>query len=300
MKLQSKIFYTYIAFVVVFILISLLPTPAKATIAKYHLSTLQLRLLDLTLIIPLIGIWYAVFYGYDKLQRYSQAIKLNPDGRQIAKLAQGLFVMALGVPLSSIISSGLNIIAQHHSAFTAAATIVPDYLNVLYPLIAYLFIYDGIRGLNELMRSRPSTRLVQVIGLISITIGVVFCDLISSAHHELEVAYHLSYHLVMLTLAIPYIFTWFVGLYAIAEMYDYSKHVAGILYRKGWVRMTFGLGFIIVVNIVLQYLQTLLSWVDNLPLARLLLLLYVLLFLLAGGFIVVALGTRQLMKIEEA
>jgi len=104
----------------------------------------------------------------------------------------------------------------------------------------------------------------------------------------------------MFTFAIPNMYIWFLGLYAIAEIYAYSKQVAGVVYRKAWNRLALGLGSIIVLDITLQYLDTLSAWLNGLRLAGLLLLLYVLLFLLAGGFIVVALGTKDLMKIEEA
>lgn len=299
MKLRSRIFYTYTAFVAAYVIITVLPAPAKATLTKYHLDLLRLRFLDATIIILIAGMWYAIFYGYDRLNRYSQLIKQNQDGKQVSRVASGLFVFAIGLPLSSLISSAFVLIAQRHPDMTAASAIIPNYVNVIYPIVAYLFIYHGVRGLNAHTKSRPSGNVVQLVGLITITLGVVFCDLIARSHKDLATAYHLSYSMVMITLAIPYIFTWFLGLFVIAEMYEYSKHVAGIVYRKGWMRLTFGLGSIIVINILLQYLQTLSSWVNDLTLAYLLLLLYVLLFLLAGGFIVVALGTRQLMKIEE-
>jgi hypothetical protein len=130
-------------------------------------------------------------------------------------------------------------------------------------------------------------------------LGVVFCDLIAHSHHSLRASYHLSYGIVMLTLAIPYTYIWLLGLWAALEIYLYSRHVAGIVYRKSWNQLAFGLGAVIVLDIILQYLGTLSAWLSDLSLSGLLLLLYVLLFLLAASFIVVALGTKKLMRIEE-
>jgi hypothetical protein len=300
MRLQSRTFYLYALFVVVYAAIILLPFPDKVTLAKYRLHPLQLRLLYLTLLIPIAGMWYAIFYGYSTLNKYSQLIRSNRDGKQLIRLAQGLFVLAIGVPLGSIASGIFGLIARGYPSFTAAATIIPNYINVMFPLIAFYCIYIGSRTLNTPSRNRPGMAFGNVTILIVTIIAVTFCDLIAREHRSVMIYFHMSYSWVMLTIAIPYIYTWFIGLIAIAEMYEYSKHLAGVLYRKGWVRLSFGLGFIIAVDILLQFLGTLSSWFNNLALADLLLLLYVLLFLLAGGFIVVALGTRQLMKIEEA
>ena len=299
MKLQSKIFYSYSLFVFVVALLTLLPSPVKATLIKYHLTATDARLLFFSLLLPTFVMWFSLFYGYAKLQGYSQLIKTNRDGKQVAKLAYGLLALALGLPLGSILSDILGLIARHHPSFTAASIVIPNYFNVLCMFIAFAFINLGIRGLNSLSRNRPGFAFGHAVAALDIVLGVIFCSLIARSHHNIMTAYHLTPAMVMLTFAIPYMYIWFLGLYAIAEMYAYSKQVAGIVYRKSWNRLAIGLGSIIVLDIVLQYLNTLSSWLNGLNLAGVLLLLYVLLFLLAAGFIVVALGTKELMRIEE-
>ena len=300
MKIKSKIFYCYVALVATYIAVMLLPAPDPATLTRYHLSILSLRLLDFTIIIPMAAIWYAAFYGYTKLHAYGQLIKDNKDGKQVARLARGLLTLAIGLPLSSILSNALHVIARDHPSFTGGATIIGNYGAVLYPLIAFLFISMGARGLSELAKSRPTYLTLNVVALTVIVLGVVFCDLIARSHHNIVTSYHLTYSLVMLTLAIPYMYVWFLGLFATVEIYVYSRKVAGIVYRKGWNKLALGFGAIILFSIVLQYLTTLSSWLTGLSLSGILLLLYVLLLLLASAYIVVALGTKELMKIEEA
>ncbi len=300
MKIRSRIFYGYAIFVTVYTLLALLPAPDHTALTKYHLSPSGLRLLDITLLVPLYVMWFAIFYGYARMHRYSQLIKQGRDGKQVVRLVRGLLVLALGLPLSSIISVAFTLIARVHPGFLAAGTIISNYLGVVYLLMAFIFIIMGARGLNAFSGSRPSFALTHMVVGAVIVLGVIFCDLIARAHHSLQTTYHMSYALVMLTFAIPYMYIWYMGLSAIAEMYVYSKQVAGVLYRKGWNRLTFGLGSIIAVDIALQYLSTLVTWLNGLSLAGLLGLLYVLLLLMAVGFIVVALGTKELMKIEEA
>jgi len=276
-----------------------LPVPAKATLTKYSLDATSARLLYLSLLLPTFIMWFALFYGYAKLHGYGQLIKDNRDGKQVSKLAYGLLALALGLPLSTVISTALELLARQHPSFTAASIVIPNYFDILYVLVAFAYINMGARGLNALSRNRPGSAVGHIVVALNIVLGVIFCNLIARSHHSIAATYHLSYTLVMLTFAIPYMYVWFLGLYAIAEMYAYSKHLSGVVYRKGWNRLAAGLGSIIILDIALQYLNTLSTWLNDLNLASLLLLLYVLLFLLAGGFIVVALGTKDLMKIEE-
>lgn len=104
----------------------------------------------------------------------------------------------------------------------------------------------------------------------------------------------------MLTMVIPFMYLWFLGLYATAELYLYSKKLKGIVYRKGWNQLALGLATVIGIVILEQYLSTISTWLNSLTLAWLVLLLYVLLLILAAAFIVIALGTKKLIKIEEA
>jgi hypothetical protein len=269
-------------------------------LGRYHLHPDRFRLLYFTIIVPVLVVWFALFYGYHKLRTHGRLIRQNRDGRQVTRLANGLFVLAIGLPLGAIISAVLKLIARSHHGFTGAATIIPNYIDVLYALVAFIFITRGTRGLYVLSHYRPTYSIGHTIVVIDVVLGVIFCDLIARAHRSLIVSYHMTYSWVILTLAIPYMYTWFLGLLATAEMYAYSKQVAGDIYRKGWYHLAIGLGIIIAIDILIQYLSTLTSWLIGLSLLRILSLLYVLLLLFAMGFIVVALGSKELMKIEQA
>lgn len=300
MRVTSKIFYWYVVFLVVFIALSLVPSPDAAALIKYHLTSLQLRSLQLTLIIPEAAIWYAAFYGYHKLQLYSQTIRAGAEGRQISKLAHGLLLLALSLPVNAILSTVLALIASHHHTLQALSVIIKNYADVILPLLAFLYISTGARGLSDLRKIRPRLQVLNAVIFAVISLGVVFCSLIVLDHKELRTTYHMSPELVMITLGIPYIYTWFLGLLASVELQEYSRKVAGIVYRKSWRLFIGGLLAVISLSILLQYLSTLSTWLTSLSLQWILLLLYVLLLLLASAFIIMALGAKQLMKIEEA
>lgn len=299
MKIKSKLFYWYVTLLVLFIALTLIPSPDTATLIKYHLTPLGVRLLDLTVIFPEAIIWFAAFYGYQKIQHYSQLIRTGKEGKQIAKLSRGLLLLAIGLPVIAIMSSILTIIASHHPSFTATSVIIQNYANIVFPLLAFIWISNGARGLSELTRTRPPFIVMHIIAVVALTLGIAFCCLIVSQHRELRLTYHMSPQLVMLTLGIPYIYIWSIGLQACAELLEYSRKVHGVLYRKAWIQFISGLAAIIFISILLQYLTTLYTWLNSLTLGAVLLLLYSLLLLLGGAYIVVALGAKRLTKLEE-
>ena len=300
MKVKSKIFYGYAALVLAYLLLSLLPAPDHATLVKYHLTPTSVRLLQLTIIIPLLFIWLVAIYGYQKLFRYSSLIRSDKDGKQIFRMSRGLLILAVGLPLSSILSSLLAIITAHNPGFKPASIVISNYYGMAYPLLAFIWISIGARGLSNLAKTRPRLLVLNIVALVVISLGVGFCCLVGLAHSDLRQTYHMSPQLVMLTLGIPYMYSWFLGMFAVAELHAYSSKVAGTLYRRGWSQLLAGLTSIISIYILIEYLSTLSTWLTSLSLGGLLVLLYVLLLLLAAAFIVVALGAQKLTKIEEA
>lgn len=296
---KAPIFYWYVLFVLAYIGLTLLPAPAAETLRRYHLDATGLRSLYITLIVFIAIIWFAAFYGYYKLRAYSRLIKANQDGRQVNTMANGLLVLAIGFPLSSITSNLLELIGRHSAGLTTAAPIVSHYLSAVYLLIAFIFIAMGARGLNDITKLRLSLRTINTLTLTVIILGTVFCFLVARSHHDIHNSYHMSYGLVMLTLGIPYMYTWFLGLFSFAQIQQYGRQLTGIVYRKGWNLLAIGLGSIILLSIVIQYLGTLSTWITGLSLSWILLLLYALLLLLAAAYIVMALGAKRLMKIEE-
>lgn len=300
MKLKSKMFYGYVVLLLAYVLTSFLPAPDKVTLTKYHLSPLGVRLLDVTIVIPLLIIWFAIFFGFSKLHTYAKKIRDNKDGQAVLNMSRGLFILAVGWPIEAIISGILKVAGQHNPSLAAPAAITTNYLTVAYLLAAFIFIGIGARGLGSLVRSRPPFWSANLVVVSVIVLGVVFCALIGNAHQDIRTTFHMSPTLVMLTLAIPYMYIWYMGLYGVLEIILYSRRVAGIVYRQSWQRLAFGLGSVLLLEVALQYLGVFTTWLRGLSLPGLLLLLYVLLLLLAAAFIVVALGAQKLMKLEEA
>jgi hypothetical protein len=105
--------------------------------------------------------------------------------------------------------------------------------------------------------------------------------------------------LVLGTLVIPYTYTWFVGMLAAYEMFVYNSVLKGVIYRKSWSMVSYGLCIIILSQVVVQYLTTLTRQLARLHILSVIEVVYGLLFLMAAGYIVLAYGLKKLQKIEE-
>src|SRR4030095_2725684 len=104
--MTKRVLFVYSVVSVAYILLSLLlPTDPK-TLQQYQLSEGSLDLLRLTIVVPVLAIWFAAFYGYDKFSHYARTIASSNDGRGFRYIANGLGVLAFGLPINLILTSG--------------------------------------------------------------------------------------------------------------------------------------------------------------------------------------------------
>ena len=299
MKLKARIYYLYIALVLLYAGLTFLVPPPAAALQKYHVSLLQLRLIDITVLIPYFLIWLAGFYGYDRLKNYCQHIKGSRDGKQVNLLCKGILLLVLWPALSSIAASIFDPMSRKYLAERGTFTIINEYFNLIWPLVGFILIESGARGLSELAKLRPSQRSTHVIALALIASGVLYGYLVSYAFNQSRANYYLPYWVVLATLVIPYIYMWFLGLLAAYQVYLYQRKVSGVVYRRSWKLLSLSIGAIIVLQILVEYANTIITKLAALSLGWYVLLIYIVLGCLAVGYILLAKGAKKLRRIEE-
>jgi hypothetical protein len=292
--------------IAIYVVFTFLATPSHAILQHYHLSHVGYRLIIATVAVPLVIIWFTAYYGFRKLSNYSDTIKANKDGKFVSQISRGLTVLVFQLPITSSVSSVLSLIAEHHPRFDPTSTILQHYIKIVLPLIAFLFISYGSRGLSEIVKRRPTQRATYILALIFIIIGAAFTyfafhgvpatALVNSTN---QAEFFLPTWLIFFTIVIPNIFTWYIGLLAAYEIYLFRSKITGIIYRHGWEYLAGGLAEIIAVSIFYEYLTLLSSHLTRLKVNALLLIVYAALILLAVGYALVAVGARKLQKIEE-
>jgi len=297
--LQRAIFLAFIYIALIF----LLPA-SKATMRAYHLSTLEYRAILFTVMLPSLVAWLAAFIGYAKLRQYVYSIRMTPEGTYFGKLATGCAWLAWSLPLPAILSLILSATANKWPAFYPSSIIASNYVNLLLPLIAFSIIGAASRGLISRAELKFSLASVRTIMLLFLAAGVLYCYLtfqrfdltsLSSTHNP----YFLPIWLMVLSVIIPYLYAWFVGLLAAYEITLFSKHTKGILYRRALEWLVAGLVTIIASSIALQYLNGIQPRVGHLIINYPLVLSSIFRIIGGGGFVLLTIGAARLKKIEE-
>lgn len=289
----------FIILAVIYASISLLAAPPKASLQRYHISSTSLRLIDSTVVLPVVAIWFVGLYGYTRLRTYTSHVKDNKEGKYLMELCRGIMVLAWWLPISSTLTSAMNLYASSHTWFLPVSIIISNYLSLLFPLVAFWLISHGSRRLSEVNPGRPSQISIHVTSLALIAGSVFYGYLVTNDRENLWKIYHMPLWTVLLTLAIPYVFTWYLGALAAFDIHLYTHKVKGLIYRRGWNRVAFGIVWIIGTCIALQYITAVSAKLSGMSLGWILLLVYGIIGVMALGYVFIALGAKKLTRIEE-
>lgn len=300
MKLRSKTFITFIVLAIIYASVNLIAAPPRTYLEHYHVTSATMRLLDSTVVLPVIIIWFIGLYGYQKLRAYTTYIGHNKEGEDLVRLTRGIMILAWWLPIATTISALLDLFARQHPSFLPTATIIIDYMSMLFPLVAFWLISRGSRRLSEISGERPSQNSVHIMAILLIAGSILYTCLVVSSRDQLWSIHHLPLWAILTTLALPYIFTWYLGMMAAFDMRVYSSNVKGILFRRSWSYLAVGIVWIIIMSILLQYVTAVSTKLGDMSLGWALALTYGVLVTLAIGYVFIALGAKKLTKIEEA
>jgi hypothetical protein len=284
-------------------LIFILPA-SQAAMQHYHLSALEYRVATASLALPTIVVWFAAFWGYAKLREYSQAIAKSKEGSHFAQLGNGCAWLAWSLPLTTISAFVLNGISNWQPTFHPTAIILANYIALIVPLIAFVVIGLAARnmvGKLHLNLDLTSARLTMLLFLAG---GIAYCFLIfhrldpmslTSTHNS----YFLPIWLLIVSVIIPYLYAWFIGLLAAYEITLFGVNMHGLLYRRALLYMVSGFVAVILSSIALQYLDSVVPRTGALLFNYKLLLTLVIRVVSGIGFFTLAIGASKLKKIEE-
>lgn len=71
---DQNILYLFVLLVILYVALTLLTPTDPAVLARYDLTQDKARLLSLTIILPIIAIWFTGFYGFSRIKQYAQSI----------------------------------------------------------------------------------------------------------------------------------------------------------------------------------------------------------------------------------
>lgn len=298
-RLYASVFAVLVG---IYVLITVFTPLDPAVSTKYGLSHLKLRILILTITVPLIAIWAVAFYGFIRLRQYATLIYDRTDGKALHKISRGLEWLAYGLPAFSIVSNITNYQARMHPGFKPVSVITQNYLNLIIYFVSFAFISRGASMLVQYVKKKPNYGEQHVWVIIHTVLAVFYTFLILDHPiytNGLKEIYYLPNWLLLTTIAIPYLLLWHLGLRSAYKLNFYRRTITGELYRQALSALSQGVLFIILSSISIQIITTLSARVDRLSLAPLLIFIYTLLIFISLGYFFVALGANRMKKLEE-
>jgi len=172
-------------------------------------------------------------------------------------------------------------------------------------LIAFLIIGSAARGIggqnNKVDLGRLSSQVV--IALLTIG-GVVYCFLVLRSFNlnsmsDTQNHYHMPVWLAVLTVIIPYLYAWFVGIMSAYEITLHAKGVKGLLYRKALMNIVTGLLAVVLSFIAVQYLNNAWQMPAHVIFTGHLVVSTIFRIIGGAGYILMAIGANRLKRIEE-
>lgn len=303
MKKYDFPFILYISLVIIYMVANFFVPISADTGRSLALNPNQTRIISFLAILPAFGVWFAAFYSYSKLASYAKSIRHSKEGKSFERIALGVKVLAWGIVARSFASLILGGIASHASSFENASLVLQQYISLFFPLIAFWLISSGAHWLimEKPAQSFASLARNRILYLIFAIIAAIYCFLILSLKLGFhEQAFVLPMFWLITTVIIPYLFTWLLGITAASNITIHAQLTNGKLYKRSLNLIAFGLITIIGASIVLQYLNSVLSTqADSFSVNLVLLLDYLLLFVWAMGYVLLAQGTIGLKRIED-
>ena len=285
------------------------PTSAKS-LAKYHISSLGLHLVSLSITIPIVIIWIIAFYGFIKFKAYAKSIDDRPDGKFLGKVALGLEVLAIYLVLSSIVSSIGSYISLKHLSQVPREVIVANYLAVIFYGLTFYLTLKGANGLSKTTKKSYNYLKLKWWTVVYLLLAAGYAYLAMTSKFKSTPAtdtthglYYLPNWLILISVILPTILIWFAGLQTVSLLAYYRKNTQGRIYKQSLSKLTTGLSIVIVLTISLQFLgiivQRYSNGLANLSLPAILLIVYILVIAIAVGYMVIALGAKNLKRLEE-
>lgn len=306
MHRYSKLFLVFISLLALYLILTFVIPPNPETLGRYGITAIQARLLRLAIAVPFALIWCTAFYSYVRLKEYAYLIDNSRDGKAFIRIANGLGILAVGQALQSVFSSLLNYRAHVSPEFLPTAVILRHYAAIIISLVAFWIVYSGARALKNGIKGGLSARKLLFVqfGLLLLVITYAYVVFANPARNQAlssssPAIYYLPDWLIILSIILPYAYVWYMGLLSALSINTYRDHVNGIIYKRSFKQLAYGIGIVISGSILLQYLTAVGNLLTDWGLAQLLSIVYLLLITIATGYILIASGARKLQKIEE-
>jgi hypothetical protein len=279
-----------------------LPKPNQLLLSHYHLSHNGYYWLVVPLVILLVIIWITSLYGSLKVKAYARLIEGSKDGQGMNLIGIGLLIQTFSLPIISNVNYLLSHLAEDHPNLKPTMTIIINYISLGLMALAFSFIFTGGHKLSRLLPNRirqlPQSVWVGFF-VIASALYSYFIIIEGINHPQDRKVYYLPGWLLVLTIVVPYIFVWYLGIRSAHNLFLYRRNVKGKLYRGSLSFLAAGIAVVILASVATRVITSLSSGITNLEITPLLMIIYGLLSIIAMGYVLIAVGAKKLRDIEE-
>lgn len=273
---------------------------------KFHLTLSQMIILRASIAVPFLIIWFVGTLGLNGVVRYLTTIANSNEAKGFYRITTGIAVLLLGLVLGAAVGSARLVFAGNEVALINIAVIV-NYISVFMPLIAFAYIFAGADYLAGLV-SKSLAILSNPLPVILTLSSAIFYTWIIFSNPDRQFgvgpqhtgASYLPDGLFVLTVMLPYIIMWALGIFAAVRLTEYRRSVGGEIYRSALSGFRDSIAFIIGLSISLQALKLLSDFFATANLQVILVAVYLILLAIAIGYVLLWLAARKLTRIETA
>ncbi|MDB5186395.1 MAG: hypothetical protein JWL85_918 [Candidatus Saccharibacteria bacterium] len=307
MKKLNKHYIGLAVAILAYAALTLLTPTEQSVLSRYGVTNGQAALIKMTVVIPSVLIWLGAFYGLVRIKDYAFHIRDTKDGKAFSLIARGLTWLVYGLPVTAVVNSTANYLRIQDPGMKPMLTIINNYVSIAVVLIGFYIIYKGTRQLVDMLQYKiySERHALLLAGFALFSTAFTYVTLTNPYREAASpitnrAAYYLSDPLLILTIIIPYVALWYFGFSAAYHIFEYQKRVQGVLYKQAIKWLALGLGAVVISSMAVRYFVSLTTLVNSLNLRLLLVVVYVLLFVISAGYILIAMGAKKLKLLEEA
>jgi hypothetical protein len=307
-KKMHAIFYGVIVAVWGLYLYVTLSAPQSSN--QFNLSRLQIVLLQLTITVPYLVAWLAAARGALLLRGHAKKLADGVMRQGFSFVATGLWWLFASLFLPTLISAlrtALRAYPTLSAELTAPLIIASNYVNIVLPLIGFWFLYHGARRIatpapsaskqTSWDKSNPIIVGVFLAIVAPLYVYLVFTNPVRTVSTDpaIVATYHLPDILIVLTIVIPALVSWGLGMSASLALSGFIPQGSQLLKRYALQTFTRGVWLIIAASMLLQMLVSVGSQrFAGIGLGSILLILYVFIGLQVLGYILTTIGVQGL------
>lgn len=307
---KSKI-YLQTYFLITFILwiiyqIISFSTPVSESASTLGLSLLQIRLVQLSISIPILATWLIGIWGSINLWLFSDSLDERSTKKSFRRISVGIGILVSASILSTIIGAGQNYIDVPE--VTRSTTIIRNYVYVFPTLVSLTLFYISSKSLARSVKIDQISSLKYTVAvLISLSITALYSWFIltnplrqSSSDPSLSPTFYISDIMIFSTIVFPLFISWLLGILSIMYTDEYRGKVAGLVYQSATSMLVRGKFFIVITSMFIQLLLSLgSSRLLGQNLSILLVIIYAFIVMQAAGYLFIGLGSKKLTTIEN-